>query len=134
MQRIRHGAETFGFASGETLDIRVSEPGECANLADFAHRTILACSLIGYQIVAEAPPRTLAGLDRAAWVSDAVRQFAGFALPPPAECGLFALIDETDRLELVIDAGQVFVAFCWYRDQDWLAWQRNRASQLGESA
>jgi hypothetical protein len=123
MRRVRHGAETFGLASGETLELRVSEPGEFASLADFASQTILACSLVGYEIALQAPPRSLAELDRAGWVSESVRRYAGVELPPPAESRLFALVEGPDRLELAIDAGRVFVAFCWDRDRDWVARQ-----------
>jgi hypothetical protein len=42
MQRFRYGHETFAINSGETLELTVSEPGECVDLADFASRTILA--------------------------------------------------------------------------------------------
>jgi hypothetical protein len=118
---MRHGIETFGLASGETMDLCVSEPGEFASLAGFASRTILACSLGGYEIVAQATPRALAELDRSGWVAESVRRYAGVELPPPAECRLFALVEEPDRLELAIDAGRVFVAFCWDCDRDWRA-------------
>ena len=121
MRRVRHGAETFGLASGETLDLRVSEPGEFADLADFASRTILSCSLVGYEIVTQTPPRSLADLDRAGWVVESVRRFVGVELSSLAACRLFALVEEPDRLELAIDAGRVFVAFCWFLDREWRA-------------
>jgi hypothetical protein len=121
MRRIRHGAETFGIASGETLDLRVSEPGEFVDLADFASRTILACSLVGYEIVAQASPRSLAELDRADWVAASIERFTGVVLPPPAECRLFAGVERPECLNLAIDVGRVFVAFCWDCDKGQLA-------------
>ena len=127
---MRRGAETFGLASGETLDLRVSNPGEFTNLADFASRTILACSLVGYEIVAQAPPRTLAELDRAAWVANSVCHHSRVKLLAPAECQLFALVEEPNRLELAIGVGDVFVAFCWECDWEW----RSRPVESGAVA
>ena len=121
MRQVRLGAETFGLASGETLHLHVSEPGECVSLADFASRTILACSLVGYEVVTQAPPRTLAELDRAGWVAEAVRQHASVELPTPAACPLFALVEKPDRLELALGPGPVYVAFCWDIDREWRA-------------
>jgi hypothetical protein len=123
MRRTWWNAPTFRVAPGETLTLYVSEPGEFESLADFASRTILSCSLIGYLVVAQAPPRTLAELARAEWVVEQTRRFGGVDVPEAAECQVFALKDEADVLELAIGAGQVFVAFCWERDRDWLARQ-----------
>jgi hypothetical protein len=77
--------------------------------------------LVGYEIVSQAPPRTLAELDRAGWIAESVRRYAGVELPPPAECPLFALVEGPDRLELALGAWPVFVAFCWDIDRDWQA-------------
>jgi hypothetical protein len=127
MRRIKRGAETFGLASGESLDLRVSDPGECVSLADFASRTILACRLIGYEIVAESPPRTLGDFDRSAWVVELVRQHTGVDLLPPGECPIFVSVDEPDRLEMVLGSGPEFVVFCWQIDREW------QDSSLGRS-
>ncbi len=122
MRQLHLGAETFGRTSGQTLHLHISDPGECASLADFASRTILACSLVGYEIVAESPPRTLAEVNCSGWVAESIRRYAGVDLPPPSLCPLFALVENSDRLELAVGAGTVFVAFCWHIDREWQAW------------
>jgi hypothetical protein len=119
MQRFRFGHETFGIASGETLELKVSEPGEFTTLADFASLTILGCSLVGALIVREAPPRTLSALDRAAWVAGYIHKYAGVDLPPLTQCQMFVEVEEANRLLLAIEAQHVYVAFCWDVDQDW---------------
>lgn len=126
MRQVRLGAETFGLASGETLRLSISDPDEYSSLAHFASRTILACSLVGYEIVVESPVRTLAQFDRAGWVAEALRRHAGVELPPPDACPLFALVEEPDRLELAFGAGRIFVAFFWEVDRAWQAMHAKR--------
>jgi hypothetical protein len=117
MQRLRFGINEFGAASGESLELCVSAPGEFADLPEFTSRTLLACRLIGYEIVQKAPHRSLAELDRAAWVSEYVLRFAGIDLPDLATCRLYAHVEMPNHLELAIEFGQRFIAFYWVREE-----------------
>jgi hypothetical protein len=79
----------------------------------------LAWRLIGGLIAAQAPQRTLAELDRAAFVAQYIRRYGGLDLPSDDQCQLFANVEVADRLELAIAAGGIYIAFCWWIDQDW---------------